>query len=214
MTQYGFYFDSTRCTGCRTCEMACKDYKDLSQTLALRRVYDYEGGTWNDAGNGVYTSDAFAYHVSLGCQHCAMPACMANCPSAAIEKDTETGLVHIDEEKCTGSGACVTSCPYNVPVLDTENKKGLKCDGCAERVAAGMNPICVEACPLRALEFGDIEELRSKHPDTVDGIAPMPTGEQTTPSIAINPCPAAKEPGDKTGAIANEKEVTDVPAAF
>ena len=96
MTQYGFYFDSTRCTGCKTCEMACKDYKDLPQTIAYRHVYDYEGGAWTDAGDGTYTSDAFAYHVSLGCQHCAMPACMAKCPSGAISKDTDTGLVFID----------------------------------------------------------------------------------------------------------------------
>lgn len=44
MTQYGFYFDSTRCTGCRTCEMACKDYNDLPANYAFRRVFDYEGG--------------------------------------------------------------------------------------------------------------------------------------------------------------------------
>ena len=72
MTQYGFFFDSTRCTGCRTCEMACKDYKDLSATIAFRKVYDYEGGAWSDAGDGTFTSDAFAYHVSLGCQHLSL----------------------------------------------------------------------------------------------------------------------------------------------
>ena len=208
MTQYGFFFDSTRCTGCRTCEMACKDYKDLSATIAFRKVYDYEGGAWSDVGDGTFTSDAFAYHVSLGCQHCAMPACMAKCPQGAIEKDTKTGLVHINQEKCTGVGACVETCPYNVPIVDKALGKGVKCDGCADRVAEGKSPICVEACPLRALEFGDIEELRAKHEGTVAGIAPSP--DETTPSIAILPCPAAKEPGDTTGAIANEKEVTGV----
>jgi len=211
MTQYGFYFDSTRCTGCKTCEMACKDYKDLPATIAFRKVYDYEGGSWTDAGDGIYTTDTFAYHVSLACNHCAMPACMAKCPSGAIEKDGKTGLMHIDQEKCTGVGACVTSCPYNVPVLD-DAKKAQKCDGCADRVAEGLNPICVDACPVRALEWGDIEELRAAHTGTVAGIAPMPSPDETTPSIAINPCPAAKEPGDTTGAIANEKEVTNVPA--
>lgn len=209
MTQYGFYFDSTRCTGCKTCQMACKDYKDLPTDYAFRRVYDYEGGSWIDGGDGTYTSDAYAYHVSMACNHCAMPACMAKCPSGAIAKDTETGLVHIDEEKCTGAGVCVATCPYNVPVLDAEKKLGVKCDGCADRVAEGLDPICVESCPVRALEFGDIEELRSKHAGTVAGIAPMPSPDQTTPSIAINPCSAAKEPGDTTGAIANELEVTN-----
>lgn len=208
MTQYGFFFDSTRCTGCRTCEMACKDYKDLSATIAFRKVYDYEGGAWSDAGDGTFTSDAFAYHVSLGCQHCAMPACMASArrvPSRRYQDGwcTSTG-------KMARRGACVETCPYNVPIVDKALGKGVKCDGCADRVAEGKSPICVEACPLRALEFGDIEELRAKHEGTVAGIAPMPSPDETTPSIAILPCPAAKEPGDTTGAIANEKEVTGV----
>ena len=75
-----------------------QDYKDLPATIAFRKVYDYEGGSWTDAGDGIYTTDTFAYHVSLACNHCAMPACMAKCPSGAIEKDGKTGLVHIDQE--------------------------------------------------------------------------------------------------------------------
>jgi anaerobic dimethyl sulfoxide reductase subunit B (iron-sulfur subunit) len=68
-------------------------------------------------------------------------------------------------------------------------------------------PICVDACPLRALEFGDIEKLRAAHPGTVDGIAPMAPPDATKPSVAILACPAAKDCGDTTGAIANPKEV-------
>ncbi|MEG0991493.1 MAG: DMSO/selenate family reductase complex B subunit [Gordonibacter sp.] len=211
MTQYGFYFDSTRCTGCRTCEMACKDYKDLPETAAFRKVYDYEGGTWTPSSDGTYTSDTFAYHVSLACNHCDQPKCLAACPQGAIVKDSKTGIVAIDEGKCIGSGTCVEACPYNVPMLDKESKKGLKCDGCAARTAEGTKPVCVEACPLRALDFGDIEELRAAHGNTA-GIAPMPSPDETHPNIVIKECAAAKAPGDKTGAIANEKEVTGVPA--
>ncbi|WP_449315069.1 4Fe-4S dicluster domain-containing protein [Rubneribacter sp.] len=207
MTQYGFFFDSTRCTGCRTCEMACKDYKDLSQTVAYRRVYDYEGGTWTDAGDGIYTSDAFAYHVSLGCQHCAMPACMAKCPQGAISKDTDTGLVFIDDEKCTGVGACVETCPYNVPVLDKEKGQGVKCDGCADRVAEGLQPICVEACPLRALEFGASFELQKRHPDAVRSIMPLPNESATNPNLYILPSPAALRAAQGGGSIANREEL-------
>ena len=209
MTQYGFYFDSTRCTGCRTCEMACKDYKDLPATIAFRKVYDYEGGSWTDAGDGIYTTDAFAYHVSLGCQHCAMPACMAKCPSGAISKDTDTGLVFIDEEKCTGVGACVETCPYNVPVLDEEAKKGVKCDGCADRVAEGKSPICVEACPLRALDFGEKGDIFERHAewwDEVRGdILPLPSETETGPNLFIRPCPAAAQ--GRKGALVNRKEI-------
>lgn len=92
-------------------------------------------------------------------------------------------------------------------MVDTETMKSMKCDGCAARVAEGKMPICVDACPLRALEFGDIEELRTAHPDAVDGIAPMASPNQTKPSVAILACPAAKDCGDATGFIANPKEV-------
>ncbi len=211
MTQYGFYFDSSRCTGCKTCEMACKDYKDLSQTIAFRNVYDYEGGHCTVDANGIAQNTAYAYHLSLACNHCDQPKCLTSCPQGAIEKNAKTGIVAINKDKCTGIGACVEACPYKVPILDKEIKKGVKCDACSDRVAEGKKPICVESCPLRALDFGDIEELRATY-GNVAGIAPMPSPEETKPNIVITKCPAAKDPGDKTGFVANEQEVTGVPA--
>ena len=82
-------------------------------------------------------------------------------PQASIEKDGKTGLVHIDQEKCTGVGACVTSCPYNVPVLD-DAKKAQKCDGCADRVAEGRLPSCVHHCQAGIMYYGTLEELSAK----------------------------------------------------
>ena len=188
MTQYGFYFDSTRCTGCKTCEMACKDYKDLPATIAFRKVYDYEGGSWTDAGDGIYTTDTFAYHVSLACNHCAMPACMAKCPSGAIEKDGKTGLVHIDQEKCTGVGACVETCPYNVPIVDKALGKGVKCDGCADRVAEGLNPICVDACPVQRV-------LSKKNPNVMSGPLPCSPARTLLERASRPSIPEAAAPG-------------------
>ena len=210
MTQYGFYVDSSRCTGCHTCEMACKDYHDLAETETFRRVFDYEGGALTAEGEALANS-VFMYHVSAACNHCANPACLPACPAGAIEKDDD-GLVFINQDQCAGAKLCIDACPYGVPIFVESAKKANKCDGCRDRVAAGLQPVCVEACPLRALEFGDIEELRKAHPDTVDGIAPLADGKATTPSIAILACPAAKDPGDTEGAIANEKAVTGVAA--
>ncbi|CAM2746498.1 4Fe-4S dicluster domain-containing protein [Slackia exigua] len=212
MTQYGFYFDNARCTGCRTCEMACKDFKDLSETMAFRRIFDYEGGDWKDNGDGTLSTTSYAYHVSAACNHCANPACMEACPAGAIEKDSDTRLVFVNQDACKGFGACVDACPYGVPILSKEDNKAYKCDGCIDRVKEGKNPICVDACPLRALEFGPIDDLRAAHPDALDGIAPLPDPSQTTPSLAINASAAAKPVGDATGSVTNEPEVTYVEA--
>lgn len=73
-TQYGFYIDSSRCTGCKTCELACKDFKNLSPEVNFRRIYEYAGGDWTEQ-DGVYTQNVFAYYLSISCNHCDDPAC-------------------------------------------------------------------------------------------------------------------------------------------
>jgi anaerobic dimethyl sulfoxide reductase subunit B (iron-sulfur subunit) len=206
MAQNGFYFDSSRCTGCKTCELACKDYKDLGTEILFRKIYDYEGGEWTQGADGTWSTSAFAYHVSLACNHCAMPACLAVCPVEAIVKDGDNGLVTIDAELCIGCGSCLTACPYEAPKLDAATTKVRKCDGCFDRVAEGRQPICVEACPLRALEFDDLELLRSKYGDLAQ-VPPLPDPNQTAPSLVIKPCPAVESPAIARGFIANEKEV-------
>ncbi|MDR2870256.1 MAG: dimethylsulfoxide reductase subunit B [Deferribacteraceae bacterium] len=207
MAQNGFYMDLVRCTGCKTCAMACKDYKDLPTDRNFRRIYEYAGGDWK-ANGATWQNDVFAYYVSVACNHCAKPVCLENCPSQAISKD-ENGIVSIDEAKCIGCGSCKDVCPYDAPQFDAASNKMSKCDACKDRTAeTGAKPICVEACPLRALDFGSIEELRAAH-GTLDAVAPIPLkeGESTEPSIVIKPNPKGKPSGDKTGTLANPLEV-------
>jgi anaerobic dimethyl sulfoxide reductase subunit B (iron-sulfur subunit) len=207
MTQYGFFFNSSRCTGCKTCELSCKDYKDLGPEILFRKVYNMEGGTWQSGPDGVWTTDSFLYNVSVSCNHCDLPACLAVCPASAIIKDEDTGLVGIDAESCISCGSCVTACPYEAPKLDEALGTARKCDGCIGRVTnEGRDPICVEACPLRALEFDDIEVLRSKYGDTAQ-IAPLPDPEMTQPNIVLISNPAADSPAAAEGFIANPLEI-------
>ena len=84
-TQYGFFIDSSRCTGCKTCELACKDYKDLTPEVSFRRIYEYAGGDWQE-DNGVWHQNVFAYYLSISCNHCEDPACTKVCPSGAMHK--------------------------------------------------------------------------------------------------------------------------------
>ncbi|MBP3437894.1 MAG: dimethylsulfoxide reductase subunit B [Sutterella sp.] len=198
MTQKGFYIDLTRCAGCRTCSVACADLNNTPVGLNLRRVIEFEGGSWKKSAEGTWRQDVFAYYVSIGCNECADPACVKVCPTKAHFKRAEDGLVVIDQEKCIGCGMCARACPYGVPQLDAKRGKMLKCDGCVARTSRGMMPVCVESCPERALEFGDIDELRRKH-GLVDSVAPLPDAGITKPSIVIKPCRTAKPAGFEGG---------------
>ncbi|HBX1774123.1 TPA: dimethylsulfoxide reductase subunit B [Klebsiella pneumoniae subsp. pneumoniae] len=203
-TQYGFFIDSARCTGCKTCELACKDYKNLTPEVSFRRIYEYAGGDWQE-DNGVWQQNVFAYYLSIACNHCEDPACTKVCPSGAMHK-REDCFVVVNEEVCIGCRYCHMACPYGAPQYNADKGHMTKCDGCHERVAEGKKPICVESCPLRALDFGPIAELRAKH-GQLAAVAPLPSAHFTRPSIVIKPNANARPCGDTTGYLANPKEV-------
>lgn len=208
MTQYAFYFNAKRCTGCKTCELACKDYKDLSDTIAFRKIYEYAGGKTTTNSDGTVSTTSFAYHISMSCNHCDDPACTKVCPTGAMHKDAATGLVSVDAGKCIGCGYCHMACPYNAPKVDRDKGHSVKCDGCATRVSEGKKPICVEACPLRALDFGTIDEMKSKMSGyEVANIAPLPAATYTKPNLYIVEPVHAKPAGSTDGMVENSLEV-------
>ena len=205
MSQMAFYFDGTRCTGCKTCQMACKDYKDLSVGLSYRHVYEVTIGDTTKDADGAVTTTCVSYPLSMSCNHCDSPICFEKCPQSAIIKDADTGLMSIDEEKCIGCGTCAIVCPYNAPKVDEEKKKAVRCNGCAERVAAGEKPVCVEACPARALDFGPVEDMAKLGERAA--IAPLPDPAATVPNLFIKPPADARPAESKDGAVANLLEV-------
>lgn len=205
---YGFMIDTARCTGCKTCQLACKDYKDLSADVNYRRVYEYVGGQWDkkgEAGTETWEQNVFAYYTSIACNHCEDPACVKVCPTGAHAKQAN-GLVTIDREKCIACGQCALACPYGAPQLNEQIKKMTKCNACEERLSEGKQPICVEACPLRALEFGEMEELKKKYGDLAEA-APLPSASLTKPNLVIKPNRLSKPAGDEEGYLGNPKEV-------
>lgn len=203
--QYGFYFDSDRCTGCKTCELACKDYKDLDTNVNFRRIYEYAGGDWQQQANGCWQHNVFAYYLSISCNHCDNPACVSVCPTGAMHK-TEDGFVIVNEAICIGCRYCHMACPYDAPQYDAMKGHMTKCDGCHSRIVEGKKPICVDACPLRALDFAPIDELRKTYGDLA-AIAPLPSPEHTAPSLVIKTNKNARPTGDTTGFLANPREV-------
>lgn len=204
MKQFGFYIDSSKCTGCKTCQLSCKDVKDLNVGTNYRRVYEYAGGGWVKDGDA-WRQDVYAYYVSIACNHCAEPACTKVCPSGAMHK-REDGFVVVDTDTCIGCRYCAMACPYDAPQYNAQKGHMTKCDGCYERVADDKPPVCVTSCPLRALAFGPIEELRAKYGSLAE-VAPLPPSSLTKPNIIIKPNRHSRPCGDTTGYLANPKEV-------
>jgi nitrate reductase beta subunit len=89
------------------------------------------------------------FYLPRTCNHCLNPACVASCPSGAIHKRGETGVVLIDQERCRGWRACVAACPYKKTFYNWVAGKSEKCIYCFPRLESGQAPACFQACPGR-----------------------------------------------------------------
>ncbi|ACL19336.1 anaerobic dimethyl sulfoxide reductase subunit B (iron-sulfur subunit) [Desulfitobacterium sp. LBE] len=178
MAQYGFYFDMTACGGCKTCQIACNDRNDLKPGTLFRRVKGFEGGKF---------PTPWIYYLSITCNHCKEPKCVEGCPTQAMHK-LENGIVAHDKSKCIGCRYCTWSCPYGVPQFIEETGQVSKCDMCQNLVEKGENPACVDACTMRAIKWGELDELRAKYgADAVSDLPVLPSSAKTTPSVLIKP---------------------------
>ena len=205
MTHYAFHFNAERCTGCKTCQLACADYNKLEEEHWYRKIYEYTGGTWEQDEVGCWTSSVFTYHVSVACNHCDDPACTKVCPTGAMHKDADTGLVSVNAKLCMGCGYCAMACPYGAPSVDRELGHSVKCDGCTARVAEGLAPICVESCPMRALDFGPVEDMEEL--GVRADFAPLPSSSLTGPNLYVVEPQTAEGVDERTGTVYNLTEV-------
>jgi anaerobic dimethyl sulfoxide reductase subunit B len=183
MTQMGFYIDQTRCIGCHTCAVACKDWYDIDAgPCRWMRVQTIEQGIF---------PDVFVAYLPSPCYQCANPACIQACPAGAITKRPSDGIVVVDPEKCLGNrecpSRCLKACPWDAPQFGAEeNAKMQKCQLCVERLELGKQTICVEACPMYALDVGPLEELKEKYGDRVEA-AGFRSSKRFGPSVIFEP---------------------------
>jgi len=157
MTQYGFFVDLSRCIGCNSCTVSCKQWQDIAPGPAKpMRVYQWETGNFHNVNLRM---------LPIMCYHCENPVCMDACPNGAIYKEDKYGAVLVDLDKCQGERKCWEACPYGSPQYENDEPgtKVLKCDMCIDRLEEGLKPICVLSCSMRALEFGPLDEIIKKY---------------------------------------------------
>jgi formate dehydrogenase iron-sulfur subunit len=159
----GVLVDTTRCIGCRSCEVACAQAHDLpvpdvKNDGALANVRTTSETQWMVVNR--YETEKGEVFVKKQCMHCWQPGCTAACLTNAMYK-TEEGPVIWRGRKCMGCRFCMISCPFDIPKFEyhSTNPKIQKCNMCWDRLQEGKKPACVEACPTDALMFGGKREL-------------------------------------------------------
>lgn len=183
--QLGFIHNNVDCIGCRACEIACKDKNGLPAGPRFRRVQYVEGGTY---------PEVFAFKINMSCNHCAEPACLPTCPTGAIFKRKDNGVVDIDSTLCIGCRKCEAACPFGAPQFNVELNIVQKCNMCIDELEVGRKPYCVSACMMRVLDIGPIDQLRDGTYDTkavgpndtvVRQVKSMADPDLTNPSIVF-----------------------------
>ncbi len=159
----GVLVDTTRCIGCRACEVACGQANgmlvpDVEKDAALEKERTTSEKQWTVVNR--YKTEKGDVFVKKQCMHCWQPACTAACLTNAMFKTTE-GPVIWRADKCMGCRYCMVSCPYNIPKFEYNewNPDIQKCTMCYGRIQEGKRPACVEACPADALMFGQKRDL-------------------------------------------------------
>jgi anaerobic dimethyl sulfoxide reductase subunit B (iron-sulfur subunit) len=170
--QLCFLIDTTRCINCKTCEIACKDFHAVAVGQQLRRVRTCEEGEFPNVR---------VCHLSMSCNHCENPLCVAACPVKAYHQRPADGLVLHDPARCIGCQYCTWACPYAAPQYDEGSGKVQKCNLCSEELAHGREPVCVLACPMRAIKVGKRVDV-SKARETSIALRSLPSPQASKPT--------------------------------
>lgn len=141
------YVDLKRCIGCFACETSCKHEHDLPMGPRLMRLIQ--------VGPKKVGRHTKTIYYPMNCFHCGNAPCIPACPTGAMIKREDNGIVFVDSDKCIGCKQCIQACPFGAPQYDTRSGKVIKCDFCMDRVDKGLQPACVVKCSADCLYFGN-----------------------------------------------------------
>jgi Fe-S-cluster-containing dehydrogenase component/formate-dependent nitrite reductase membrane component NrfD len=150
--RYGFVIDQDRCIGCHACTVACKEEHQVPLGVFRTWVKYIEKGAFPDTSR---------YFGVMRCNHCDSAPCTTICPTHSLFRRSN-GIIDFDNQLCIGCKSCMQACPYDALYIDPNNNTAAKCNFCAHRVEANLEPACVIVCPTQAIIAGDLDDAASK----------------------------------------------------
>jgi Fe-S-cluster-containing dehydrogenase component/formate-dependent nitrite reductase membrane component NrfD len=150
--RYGFVIDQDRCIGCHACTVACKDEHQVPVGVFRTWVKYIEKGSFPNVSR---------HFGVMRCNHCEQAPCIEICPTSALFK-RDNGIVDFDNSRCIGCKSCMQACPYDALYIDPATSTAAKCNFCAHRVEAKLEPACVVVCPTQAIMTGDLDDPQSR----------------------------------------------------
>ncbi|MCF8081684.1 MAG: formate dehydrogenase [Deltaproteobacteria bacterium] len=194
MSGKAFFIDTTVCTACRGCQIACKQWNQLPATET-----ENWGSMQNPKDLSFYTYKLVRFSEHMGpdnkpvwyffpdqCRHCLAPPCQEaaeyNAPGGIIIDSLTGAVLYTDKLKKANAEEVKEACPFNIPRAQKGTGYMSKCNMCVDRVNNGLLPACVKTCPTGAMNFGDrdkmvdmaksrLKEVKAKFPNaTLSGL--------------------------------------------
>ncbi|GFE91806.1 formate dehydrogenase subunit beta [Steroidobacter agaridevorans] len=172
--------DTTKCIGCKACQVACMEWNDLRDEIgtnigAYQNPHDLTDQSWTLMRFAEYENPDKGNDLEWlirkdGCMHCADPGCLKACPAPGAIVQYANGIVDFHEENCIGCGYCIAGCPFDIPRISKRDHKAYKCTLCSDRVAVGLEPACIKACPTGALVWGTKEDMQQHAAERVEDL--------------------------------------------
>ncbi len=163
-----------------------------------------------DSSSGEYP-DNYHFYLPRLCNHCTQPSCLEACPTRAIYKREQDGVVLIDQDKCKGFRECNKACPYDKIYFNHVTGKSQKCIFCFPRLEEGVAPACARQCPGRLRFVGFLDDEESPIHRLVHGwkvALPLHPEYGTEPNVFYVP-PVLPPTFDENGELREERRVPD-----
>jgi formate dehydrogenase iron-sulfur subunit len=169
--QMGFFTDTSLCIGCKACEVACKEWNHVPDSMQDLTGMSYDNtvalgaNDWRhvkfiEQPTRIQDEEGFRWLMSSDvCKHCDEAACLDVCPTGALFR-TEFDTVVVQSDVCNGCGYCVPACPFGVIERREGDGRAWKCTLCYDRLLDDKEPACAQACPTNSIQFGELGDLR------------------------------------------------------